>query len=260
MTFIPEQFSAVRKAQVAAQFDFFHNIANQAFDNASRVVALNLATSRDSVERSTRAAQTLIASRDPRDLLTLGGHAEEQVRSLFAYSRELLGIAGGVQSYAVRSSVPALAPAPQLADAAAETVAQAAEPVVAAQEAAVESAVIESRVVEVAVEPVVAAAPVADAPADAAAAAPAEAAAEPVVVAEPVPAAVAEPAAAAAETIAEPAPVPVAEPKAIAKAVGKGTARAAAVPHPAAAPVEPTEGEALAAKIDVAAPSSKRRK
>src|SRR5688572_13218226 len=102
MTSVPEQFTAASKAQVQAQFDFLSSFASQAFDSASRVVALNLATSRASVERSTRAAHTLIASRDPRDLLVLGGHAEEQMRSLFAYGRELMGIASSVQPFAAR--------------------------------------------------------------------------------------------------------------------------------------------------------------
>ena len=33
----------------------------------------------------------------------LGGHAEEQVRSLFSYGRELMSIAGGIKPYAVRT-------------------------------------------------------------------------------------------------------------------------------------------------------------
>lgn len=213
MTSLPEQFTAARKAQFEAGFDIFQSLANQAFESASRVAALNLATSRDALERSARTATALFASRDPRDLLMLGGHAEEQVRSLFSYGRELMSIAGGVKPYAVRT--------PVLSGANVETVAFKA--VVPAPEP----------------EPVAAAA--------------APEASEPLVVAEP------EPAVELIVTAAEPAPAPVAEPKAIAKAAGKGTARAAVVPHPAAAPVAALE-ETEAPKIELPPPSPRRKK
>ena len=224
MISLPEQFNAARKAQFEAGFDLFQSFANQAFESASRFAALNLSTSRDAMERSARTATALFASRDPRDLLMLGGHAEEQLRSLFSYGRELMNIAGGVRPYAVRASLAgsnietvafkAVPPAPAPAPSTLETAAPAPAPVLAH-----------------------AAAP----------------AAEPVVVAEP------EPAVELLVTAEQAAPVPVAEPKAIAKAAGKGNARAAAVPHPAAAPVEPGD-TAEPPKVEVAPPSPRRKK
>lgn len=221
MTSLPEQFNAARKAQFEAGFDIFHSLANQAFESASRVAALNLATSRDALERSARTATALFASRDPRDLLMLGGHAEEQVRSLFSYGRELMSIAGGTKPYAVRT--------PVLSGASVETVAF----------KAVAPAPAPAPAPSPAPEPVMAAA------------APEAAPSEPLVVAEP------EPPVELIVTATEPAPAPVTEPKAIAKAAGKGTARAAVVPHPAAAPVAAAE-EAGAPKVEL--PSSPRRK
>lgn len=219
MTSLPEQFTAARKAQFEAGFEIFHSLANQAFESASRVAALNLATSRDALERSARTATALFASRDPRDLLMLGGHAEEQVRSLFSYGRELMSIAGGIKPYAVRT--------PVLSGANVETVAFKA------------------------VAPVPAPAPVPEPVL--AAAAPEAAPSEPLVLAEP------EPAVELIVTATEAAPAPVAEPKAIAKAAGKGTARAAVVPHPAAAPVAALD-EAEAPKIELPPPSPRRKK
>lgn len=236
MTSLPEQFNAARKAQFEAGFDILHSLANQAFDSASRVAALNLATSRDVLERSARTATALLASRDPRDLLMLGGHAEEQVRSLFAYGRELMGIAGGIRPYAVRT--------PGVAAADIETVDFKAVPPVPqpapAAEAAAAAAAAAPTVAEPAVaEPIIAAVA-------------AQAPAEPVVVAEP------EPAVELIVSATEPVPAPVAEPKAIVKAVAKGSARAAAAPHPAAAPV-PSLDEAEAPKIELP-PAAPRRK
>lgn len=224
MISLPEQFNAARKAQFETGLDVFQSFANQAFESASRFAALNLSTSRDAMERSARTATALLASRDPRDLLMLGGHAEEQVRSLFSYGRELMNIAGGVRPYAVR---------PALAGSNIETVAFKAVPPAPAVQAAAPAAP--------------EAAPPAPAPVQVAAAA------EPVVVAEP------EPAVELLVTAVEPAPVPVAEAKAIVKAVGKGNARAAVAQHPAAAPVEVADAAELP-KVEVAPPSPRRKK
>lgn len=241
MTSLPEQFNAARKAQFEAGFDFFQSFANQAIEGAGRVAALNLATSRDSLERSARTARALMSSRDPRDLLMLGGHAEEQVRSLFTYGRELMDIAGGIRPVTLRIPAPAartdietvafkaVAPAPQDA-------APAPAPVPAAAAAAAEPAAPEA--------PAAQAVPEAGASAEPA---------EPVVVAEP------EPAVELVVTATEAAPAPVAEPKAIAKAAGKGAPRAAVVPHPAAAPIA-AEGDAELPKIEVPAPAPRRKK
>ncbi|MCC2957241.1 phasin family protein [Massilia sp. IC2-477] len=237
MTSLHDQFSAVRKAQFHAQFDFFNSMTTQAIESASRVAALNLAISRDAVQRSLGTGFALMNSRDPRDVLTLGGQAEEQVRSLFAYGRELLGIASGVRPYAVRPQ--ALTLAPQQAVETVETV----------------------EVVEQAADPAVAVA--ADLAGDLADTAPSAEALAPTlgdtlaaaIPAEPV--VVAEAPAALDELVAEPAPV--AEPKPIAKAAGKGAPRAAAAAHPAAAPVAELDATE-APKVELAPASSKRKK
>lgn len=239
MTSISDQFSAVRKAQFDAQFDFFNAIASQTLESASRVAALNMAVSRDAVQRSLGASFALLNSRDPRDVLSLGGQAEEGFRSLFSYGRELLGIAAGVRPYAVRPQGLSAPQAIETVEVVERGVAEVQSASVAAAESVVEAAVEAAPAVEAA-HPVAAFAPVS----------------EPVVVAEP---------AAAPEAVAETLaaePVPVAEPKAIAKAVGKGAARAAAVPHPAAAPVAElaTDEGAEAPKLVPAPAVSKRKK
>ncbi|KFC65549.1 phasin family protein [Massilia sp. LC238] len=239
MTSISDQFSAVRKAQFDAQFDFFNAIASQTLESASRVAALNMAVSRDAVQRSLGASFALLNSRDPRDVLSLGGQAEEGFRSLFSYGRELFGIAAGVRPYAVRPQGLSAPQAIETVEVVESGVAEVQPASVAAVESVVEAAVEAAPAVEAA-HPVAAFAPVS----------------EPVVVAEP---------AAAPEAVAETLaaePVPVAEPKAIAKAVGKGAARAAAVPHPAAAPVAElaTDEGAEAPKLVPAPAVSKRKK
>lgn len=248
MTSPRDQFSAVRKAQFEAQFDFFNSMTSQALESASRVAALNLAASRDAVQRSIGASFALMNSRDPRDILSLGGQAEEQMRSLFDYGRELLGIASGVRPYSVRPQ--ALAMASRQAIQTVEVIERSVADTGAALEQAAAAPAQAPAAAESIAEAAAQAAPAADAPHPVAAFAPVTA---PVVVAE---------APAAPELLAAaPEPIPAAEPKAIAKAVGKGTARAAAAPHPAAAPLAALAPEgADAPKADTPQVSSRRKK
>jgi phasin family protein len=238
MTSLPEQLTAARTAQLEAQFALFRSVTRQALDNASRVLALNLSTSRDSVERSSQAVRELFAATSPQDLPTLQqalrSHAEEQFRSLFTYGRELFSIASGAQAQALSSAAaPSALPAPAPAPAAAA--AEAVQPAVQATQEAVQA------VAETVAEPMKAET--------------AQLAAyvqehiesqEPAVVAETV------------DVVEEPAPV--AEPKPIAKAAGKGAPKAAVVPHPLSAPV-PASDTVEPPKIEPApAQGGKRRK
>lgn len=239
MTSLSEQLSAAPNhyltAPMNAQLTVLNALTTQALDSASRITALNLSTSHEVLERSAQTARQLIGARDARDLAVLRSHAEEQVRSLFAYSRELLGIAAGVQPLLMRSMTPAplAAPVTEIAQAVVDTV-QAATP-----------------------EPVaVAPAPVAEAP-------------EPAII-EPAPAAPAAEAAPAIDAVAsvlqEPAsddaapqvlPGPTAaKPTPIAQAAGNGAVLAATPPAPAAAPIERRDPDAPA----TAATPRRRRK
>ncbi|WP_306397077.1 phasin family protein [Telluria beijingensis] len=239
MTSLPEQLSAAStrqlSAQLDAQFRIFHTFAAQALDNVSRLASLNLSASRASVERSSQTLRQLAEATQPRDLLVLRTHAEQQVRGLVDYGRELFNITANAQPYGLRTIAAPAAPA-------------AASPVAVAE--------------------IVHETPVAEAPPEAqqAAAAAAEPAPEPA--AEPAPAPVptpeafvveqAEPIATAAEvqaTILE-EPVPVSEPKPIAKAVGKGAPKAAAAPQPLAAPVEDKDSATV---TRIGAPPKRRK-
>jgi phasin family protein len=241
MTSLPEQLSAARSAQLEAQFTLFRHLTTRAFDSASRVIALNISTSRDSVERSSQAVRQLIAASGPADLAALREHAEDQMRSLFSYSRELFSIVAGAQAAALRPVAAPLLAAPAPAPAPATV----AEPATAAAVAAVEQAVDEvsapaaqaAETVAASTQETVQAA--AQAVSDGAAALNDAVKAESEQVAAYVqehvdtkePAVVAE----AIAPVDEPAPM--AKPKPIARAAGKGAPKAAVAPHPAAAPV-----------------------
>lgn len=246
MTSLPEQLSAAStrqlSAQLDAQFRFFNTFATQALDNASRLMSLNLSASRDSVERSSHTLRQLIDATGPRDLLVLRTHAEEQVRSLFNYGRELANITANAQPYGLRTIAPQAA-----SPAAVAPIVQTALIAEAVQEAPKEAIQAAEKVTEKFTEKVTEQIKQT-----------AEQIPEPAAAPEPFMVEQAEPIATAAEvqaTVLE-EPVPVSEQKPIAKAVGKGASKAAAVPQPLAAPVEDKES----ATVTRIGTSSKRRK
>lgn len=117
MTLLSEQLSPVRKSQWEAQLDVFRALSNRALDSTEQLIALNMNTSRKSMEQAAGTFRQMLDARDPRDLLALGAAAQGQWQQLFSYGRELLGIATGtrVQSWTtVWTSQPLPAPAPPL--------------------------------------------------------------------------------------------------------------------------------------------------
>jgi hypothetical protein len=144
MTSISEQLSAVRKRQFDAQLDFMRAMTTQVFATAEQVLALNVNTSRASVERTASTVRQLLSISDPRDLFSVGSHTQEQLSSMFAYSQELFNIAADARLNLARSGAtlpapqaepaPATAPSVAVAPAPAEAAAPAPEPATAPQE------------------------------------------------------------------------------------------------------------------------------
>jgi hypothetical protein len=95
MTSLSEQLSAVRKSQWEAQLDVFRALSQRAIDSAEQLIALNMKTSRASVEQATGTFKQLLEITNPRDLLAIGSTAQGQWQQFFSYGRELLGIAAG---------------------------------------------------------------------------------------------------------------------------------------------------------------------
>lgn len=117
MTLLSEQLSAVRKSQWEAQLDMFRALSTRALDNTEQLIALNMNTSRRSMEQAAGTFRQMLDVRDPRDLLALGAAAQGQWQQLFSYGRDLLGIATGtrVQSWnTVWTAQPLAAPAPSV--------------------------------------------------------------------------------------------------------------------------------------------------
>jgi hypothetical protein len=95
MTSLSEQLSAVRKSQWEAQLDVFRALSQRALDSAEQLIALNMKTSRASMEQATGTFKQLLEVSNPRDLVAIGSSAQGQWQQFFSYGRELLGIATG---------------------------------------------------------------------------------------------------------------------------------------------------------------------
>lgn len=98
MTSLSEQLSAVRKSQWEAQLDAFRTFGTRALDSAEQLIVLNLKTSRASVEQAASTFKQLLEVTTPRDLFALGSTAQDQWQHVFAYGRELMGIATGTHA------------------------------------------------------------------------------------------------------------------------------------------------------------------
>ena len=93
---ITEQFSAVTKSQLEAQLNLLNSFASKAVESAQKVLALNISTGKESVEKSSAAARRLLEAKDPQEFLSLG--KPPSFDNLLAYSRELFSIASAAQA------------------------------------------------------------------------------------------------------------------------------------------------------------------
>ena len=104
MSSITEQFSAATKSQLEAQFKIFNTFASTAVDSAEKVIALNISTTKASVEKSSAAAKKLLEAKDPREFFSLSTAEPASFDSLLAYGRQLYSIASDVQSELIQSA------------------------------------------------------------------------------------------------------------------------------------------------------------
>lgn len=233
---LPDKFAEASKQQLASHIDFFQTLTSRMFENAQRILDLNLQTTRAALDQTTGVARQLAAARDPRDLLALRAQSQQQVESVLAYSRKLFEIAN------TPVAAPELAAAAPVPEAKIDT----APPVVVAVPA-MEPAP--------AAEPEAASEPVAAAPAPEPASEPepaAESASAPVIAASEHPLGEADPV---------PAPAIKARAKPIAKAAGEVAAAPLDTPHPAASPM-PESGPIIIppiAPVEAGAPPAPKR-
>lgn len=108
----PEQLSAARKSQVEAQLNFFNTVTSKAVANAEKLVALNLNLTRETMEKSSAVLCQALTARQPADLFALTARAPDAISSFVAYGRDLMAIATGVATDAIKDSAAARTASP----------------------------------------------------------------------------------------------------------------------------------------------------
>lgn len=93
MNLFPDQISAAGARQLEAQLQFFRTAAGTALDGAEQLAALQFATTRGTLEKSTELLRQVASAKDPRDLFTLASQSHFQFDNMLAYQRKLFGIA-----------------------------------------------------------------------------------------------------------------------------------------------------------------------
>jgi phasin family protein len=221
---ITEQLSAATKSQLEAQLNILNTFAHTAFEGAQQVIALNLHTTKESVEKGSAVARQLLEAKDAREFFTLSTvrPASIEVEGALAYGRALVDIASKSQSELLQAAKAQLKEAKAVVSRAPALAAPAAAPVAAAAKAAVAAAPTVAR-------------EVAHAAVHAAAAANDSVKAAPVAVE-------------AAPAVTDPVEAPHAAPKAAAKAEAK--AKPATPPKPVAEAVGSTPPKAAASFPD----------
>ena len=91
----PSQFFELQRVQVGA----FNAIAHALLAAAEKLSSLNVSAARGVIDSATDAAQSLSGVRDPNELMALSSaSAQPTVERLVSYTRELAGIANGVNA------------------------------------------------------------------------------------------------------------------------------------------------------------------
>jgi len=137
MSSITEQFSAATKSQWDAQFQIFSSFASTAVASAEKFIALNISTTKASVEKSSATAKKLLAAKDAQEFFSLSSAEPAGFDKLLAYGRELAGIAATAQSELIKSAQSTFKQVTELATAPATVVPKTPPALAAAVSAAV---------------------------------------------------------------------------------------------------------------------------
>ncbi len=89
----PSQFFELQRVHV----DALNSVGRALIAAAEKLASLNAAAGRSAIDSATEAAHSMSGAKDPKDLLTMSSaSAQPSVEKLVSYTRELVGIANGV--------------------------------------------------------------------------------------------------------------------------------------------------------------------
>lgn len=93
MPLIQTQISVVAQEQLSKQLELLQSFSNTAFQGLEKMIALNFATIKDTVEKVSASSRQVLSSSGPQELLALAQtQRQPQIDSLLAYGKELATI------------------------------------------------------------------------------------------------------------------------------------------------------------------------
>ena len=102
---LQDQFSAATKANFEAQLALITSLTGKAFESVEKIIELNLAAVKSSMEESSVNAKQLLSAKDPQEFMALtASQAKPSAEKVLAYSRHVAGIASNAQAEFTRAA------------------------------------------------------------------------------------------------------------------------------------------------------------
>ena len=96
---IQDQISVATKANLEANFALYSALTNKTLESIEKLVNLNLAAVKASMEESSAAARQLLSAKDPNEFFTLvNAQAKPNLEKVIAYGSHLANIASSAQA------------------------------------------------------------------------------------------------------------------------------------------------------------------
>jgi len=94
-----EQFTSATKALLESQIAAFHALGTKTFEGIEKAIALNIAATKASVEKSFADAKQLSSAKDPQEFFSLTvAQAKPTAENLASYNRHLTDIAADLRT------------------------------------------------------------------------------------------------------------------------------------------------------------------
>lgn len=107
---IQDQISATTRAGVESQIALYMALTSKVFEGMEKLVHLNIAAVRASVDESSEAARQMLAAKDPQEFLTVfNAQARPNIGKALAYGNHLVSIASSTQAEVSRTTEKQLA-------------------------------------------------------------------------------------------------------------------------------------------------------
>jgi phasin family protein len=94
-----DQISAAAKAHLDAQFALYTSLTGKTLESVGKLINLNFAAAKASMEESAVTARQMLAAKDPQEVISLvAAQAKPNLEKALAYGGHLAGIAGSTQA------------------------------------------------------------------------------------------------------------------------------------------------------------------